>query len=98
MPGNIGLGQDSVVSVGAAATLLVGPSESRYALVLFPANGGRYTVSSKSSVTLDQGPTVVAGSSPVVIREGDVGTWVKGEIWAIATGPTPVGFIECVKG
>lgn len=98
MQGAVGLGQSSVVTVGVTATLLVGPSESRYALVLFPANGGRYTVSSKSSVTLDQGPTVVATSSPTVLTLNDSGTFLQGEIWAIASASVPVGFIECLKG
>lgn len=98
MPNNIGLGQNSVVTVGTSATLLVGPSENRYALILFATNGQRYTLSSKSSVALDQGPTIPTGVAPVILDRDHVGTWLQGEIWAIASAPAPVGFIECLKG
>jgi len=98
MPQSLGNGQASFVSVGTTATLLVGPSETRYGMVLFSHTANRYTIGSNSGVTLDNGPTIQPGTAPFYLDGEHVGNFLRGQIWAAAAATSPVGFIECLMG
>lgn len=92
-------GSISSVPVGTVAVLVVGPSESRYGLILLGPNTGRVTFGSTSGVTLDNGPTLSATMGPLHLEYDKIGDIIKGSFWAIgdAAGRV-VGFIECLRG
>lgn len=87
------------VTVGTTAVLVVGPSESRYGLILLGPNTGRVTFGSTNAVTLDNGPTLSATMGPLHLEYEKIGDIIKGSFWAIADAAgRPIGVIECLRG
>lgn len=83
---------------GAAAKLVVGPSEKRVTLVFSPPadRDSYYTISTDSGVTLGGGLNVLPMGGPVTISLAAHGDTVARSWYAIASSDMTIGYLEGV--
>jgi hypothetical protein len=80
------------------ATLVVGPSEKRVALVFSPPAGSDtyYTISTEPGLALGGGINVLPTGGPVTITVDTHGDAAMRSWYAIASAPMTIGYLEAV--
>lgn len=83
------------ISVGVAATMMIGASPSRRAITFHPSPNARVTLGGNSNVLLDQGPTLQQGQAPLTYTYERDGCFVNGPFWGVASvAGTIIGITE----
>jgi hypothetical protein len=80
--------QSFAVSVGTSDSPLLGPSESRVAIILSGPLTNRFSISFGGSAVLDQGTTLYPTGAPIILSENDLGDGIRGAIRAISAVAT----------
>lgn len=87
----------TVFAATTAAQLMLQNNPDRVALILSGDATNTYIVGTAANCATQGGLRVFAGTGPVVLRAADLGTFVTGEIWVVATGATNVLSVQIVR-
>jgi hypothetical protein len=88
-------GTESFSTITSAGSSLCGPNPKRKCLVIGCPSGVQITISHKNPPVLGQGLTWNNAVEPIILRETDVGDWIRQSIYAIVSVASQViGYLE----
>lgn len=86
-----------VFAATTAAQLMLQNNPDRVALVLSGDATNSYVIGTGANCATQGGLRVIVATGPVILRAADLGVFVTGEIWVVATGATNVLSVEIVR-